>query len=1395
MSAESGDDRDPLPSLIAEILEAEGRGETIDREAILTAHPEHGESLRDFFAGHDRIRSAADIDPPTLPPRDSAFEDLTIEPQAATEEPALARTEPAPPGNVLTVGDQIRYFGDYELLEEIARGGMGVVFKARQMNLNRIVALKMILAGELAGEEEVKRFKSEAESAAQLDHPGIVPIFEIGEFTGQHYFSMGFVEGESLADRLRDGPLPPREAAELLAKICEAVAYAHDKGVIHRDLKPANVLIDETNTPRVTDFGLAKRVGGDSELTKTGQILGTPAYMPPEQAAGKLDEIGAPADVYALGAVLYAMLTGRPPFQAASPMDTLLQVLDKEPIATRVLNDSVPIDLETICLKCLEKDARNRYASADELASELHRFRNGEPIRARPISIPNRLWRWCKRRKLVAASAGIAMAATIIGFVGITTFWVRAEEESRRAKLASENETKAREQADQQLLVAQGALARSLIEKVRGEFQKTEPGYRWRAIDLIKKSEGLRKEYDQAQKKQVHSSVNANPPPTWLEIEREAVIALRSKDLRPTGIFSLPQRLEPDLTADGQSLISFWADAEEQAAGIRVIRLEDAEETLRLANVGFVGKKLAISHDGRRLAVADPAVGEPGITLYELPSGEQVKQLAWPQELDPIIEDTPIPDYPLRKGDEDPQEYAVRLEAYRKAFREWTEQGQEISQRLDQRIARSLNEQREVSRMSFGPDDKRLLTERVVLVSGEAPQFETLLWNLEQTTPPVSFAQDPTQKPGLSSDWRYLAYQSADDRVTIVDLESQEELATLKSISLLGRPIFSPDNRHLAAAAEDGSQNGLILFWNWEESDSPSGLYAGFELFSPVLAFSPDGRQLAVGDMRATKSVEGGSLHLIDLLETRVTRFTDGTHDRAVTFLRWEADGQHLISADTGQLKRWEVSQSTPFRPLPVSKSSVLDFSQKPRLGGVRSPVIFSYHPDGKSLAASVWPQESNVLLTEIATGRVIHRIPHSGAVRSLTFGDQGRRLVIQSDLIATGYDTKTGDKHLQFEGYTNTASGIDRLTSRQDDQFQSTAMTRSGDLLVSGRSERNLVVWNATSGKQIWKSPDHMQEDALASNSVLTPDGERLLTGALGDAIRLWNLATGELEVERKLTGEPSLGWTPFVSPNGRFLLTADVSGFLQSDSVQRPIQIWSLPSLETVAEISPEAIPSAFAFHPDNKAIALGYSNGVVQLISIPSSAELCRWQRGSSVITWLAFSSDGNLLGVADGTAPIETVNLELLRQQFSAIGLSWADAEGHVSAGSISSSIDGEDLIQATHDLTDIAEVVGIAQQQSLKQTVTQIQMDSLKQSITLYQVRMNRLPETLEALRDGPSDPDQKQRWVAPIINDIPTDDWNKAIIYTITGDDYELRSPGADGKVGSDDDIVLKSDD
>src|SRR5688572_9293814 len=332
---------------------------------------------------------------------------------------------------------QIRYFGNYELLEEVASGGMGIVYKARQMSLNRIVAVKLLLFGRFSHPEFVQRFRVEAAAAAALQHPNIVAIHEVGEHDGQPYFSMDYVEGTNLADLVREHALPPKRAAVHLKQIAEAIHFAHQKGVLHRDLKPSNVLLDQFDQPRITDFGLAKQLHEGSDLTITGQVLGSPGYMPPEQAMGKRAAMGPASDVYSMGAILFHLLTGRPPFVSESVTETLQQVLGAEPVSPRLLNPSVPRDLETLCLKCLEKDPIRRYTTALELSQELDRFLRDEPIRARPAGPAHRAWRWARRNPAIAGLgvAVLLMLAAVALTSTIAALRIARAEQGRAEKL------------------------------------------------------------------------------------------------------------------------------------------------------------------------------------------------------------------------------------------------------------------------------------------------------------------------------------------------------------------------------------------------------------------------------------------------------------------------------------------------------------------------------------------------------------------------------------------------------------------------------------------------------------------------------------------------------------------------------------------------------------------------------------------------------------------------------------------------------------------------------------------------------------------------------------------------------------------------------------------------
>ena len=314
-------------------------------------------------------------------------------------------------------------FGDYDLLGEIARGGMGVVFKALDRKLNRVVALKMILSGRFAAEQDLRRFRIEAEAAAKLDHPGIVPIYEVGQCEGQHYFTMKLVPGGSLAERMVELRKDPRAAIALLAKVSRAVAHAHQRGILHRDLKPSNILIDEAGEPLVSDLGLAKSVSADSQLTQSGAIVGTPGYMSPEQATGTSDVTTA-ADIYALGAILYEALTGRPPHQAATALDTLLKVINESPEPPRSLNPAIDAGLELVVLKCLQRLPGDRYSSAMALADDLDRWLAGEPLTVRPPSMTSAVQFWLRRN--LRSAAGAAAVGLVAGIACGLTLWFTA---------------------------------------------------------------------------------------------------------------------------------------------------------------------------------------------------------------------------------------------------------------------------------------------------------------------------------------------------------------------------------------------------------------------------------------------------------------------------------------------------------------------------------------------------------------------------------------------------------------------------------------------------------------------------------------------------------------------------------------------------------------------------------------------------------------------------------------------------------------------------------------------------------------------------------------------------------------------------------------------------------
>jgi tetratricopeptide (TPR) repeat protein/tRNA A-37 threonylcarbamoyl transferase component Bud32 len=434
--------------IIGQYLSAAEAGRPLDRQELLAQHPDLADDLASFFAAEERLAGP--------------LQDLF--PEGATGSAPPAPTAPAP-------GALLRYLGDYELLEELGRGGMGVVYKARQRSLKRDVAVKTILGGRLASAADVRRFYAEAENVAQLDHPNIVAIYEVAEHRGLHYFSMKLIDGDSLSAKVAQLRHDSKAAARLLAAVARAVHYAHQCGILHRDLKPSNVLVDGAGQPHVTDFGLSKRL--ESAASTPGlAVVGTPAYMAPEQARGDKGLTTA-ADVYALGAILYELLTGGPPFAGQTVLDVLCQVQLHEPKPPGALDPKVNRDLETVCLKCLEKDPRRRYPSAEALAEDLERWLRGEPIRSRPAPAWERATKWARRQPALALLVVVGLAALAAG-VAAAGLYVRLL--AQRRDHAVEKERIA-ERGRAQALEVIGELLKAARDDLE-EVPETEPARR-----------------------------------------------------------------------------------------------------------------------------------------------------------------------------------------------------------------------------------------------------------------------------------------------------------------------------------------------------------------------------------------------------------------------------------------------------------------------------------------------------------------------------------------------------------------------------------------------------------------------------------------------------------------------------------------------------------------------------------------------------------------------------------------------------------------------------------------------------------------------------------------------------------------------------------------------------
>jgi WD40 repeat protein len=1065
----------------------------------------------------------------------------------------------------------VRYFGDYELRGLLGQGGMGIVYRARQVSLNRSVALKMIRAGLWAGDDEVRRFRNEAEAIANLDHPRIVTIHEVGQYQGQHYFSMKLVEGPSLDQRLGDYTAQPRQAARLVAEIARAVHHAHQRGILHRDLKPSNILLDPEGRPHVTDFGLAKKIGGDGGRSLSGSIVGTPQYMSPEQAAGQRSAITTATDVYGLGAILYAALTGRPPFRADSVAETLLQVRERAPEPPSKLNQRVPRDLEVICLKCLEKDPKRRYGSAEALAEDLERFLAGEPIVARRVSPMERFVAWCRRNPGLTGLSAALLLALVVGTVVSSVLAVRARvaaERASREALQAVNEASRANREARRALTAEGqardqaARTRRLLYdadmQLSAQFWEGETGTAQQVAELIE---------------------NHRPQPGQEDL-RDFAWQYQAKLLEGTTLTTLAVVVEPGkaiippvlaFTADGR-LITLDAQGK--------LRAWD-HETLHEMRTMLLGPTRvpgipAISDNGRVAARVDEA--GRSLHLFDTASGRETGRLTIPGK---VLSLTFSPGGRWLAVVGDDSKARICEVAASRTVREISLQqafhfGSALSSK-DQSLFLAENPSGGVvAAYVTGRLEPRILDGHGVTVlsvavspNGRLASGDTSgvvrLWSTDTWTPEgerlnvhgayatgLAFSPDDTQ----------LATGGRDGLVTVWDVGRRVLLNRLKGhkhdVTSLA---FSADGLLLASVDD----SGILKLWDLKRlggsrvrripATSPTNNLPTNNLWD--VAWSPDGLWLATGhDMIAWlwDARSGSPVRWLPASEVWVTR------------IAFSPDSHILATGDAeSRVKLWDVESGRLIRTLQGRTEA------HPTIKLVGS---LTFSPDGRMIAAgfgSPSHQFGNygdqvVIIWNSRTGRPIHTLhAHENAIPSVCFAPDGKSLISAShDGIIKLWEVGSWREIRSWGSKTEIHSPLDPIG------IASVAFSPDGRTIAAGFQDGTLQLLAAASGRELYGVHAHAM---YTFDLAFAPDGRTLASAGWDRTVKLWDAETGRQL--RTLHGHPDRVMGVGFSPSGKWLSSASSDGTMRLwDGSSAPVDFrdredeptFEIPSIDEV-------------------------------------------------------------------------------------------------------------------------------------------------------------------------------------------------------------------------------------
>jgi WD40 repeat protein/serine/threonine protein kinase len=1073
----------------------------------------------------------------------------------------------APPGHAPTIspaGERLRIRG-YEVLEELGRGSTGVAYKAWQVDLKRPVALKMIRRALQADPEVRARFRTEVEAVARLRHPHIVQIYEVGEHEGTPFFSMEYVEGGSLAERLDGRPYPPREAAAFVATLAGAVAYAHQRGILHRDLKPANILLAldpppasstalggaaapaagqaglTAWTPKVADFGLARHLDAGTRLTGTGMVLGTPAYMAPEQSTGRCPDAGPPTDVYALGAILYELLTGGLPFPADSSLEMLLLARAGDPAPPTRRQPQVPRDLETICLKCLQKEPHRRYRNAQELAQDLGRFLTYQPIKARPAGPGERLWRRCQRNPWVAGLTVAVFLALLAGTSLATYFALEASKQARQAEASAaqarqENEISVRRlyisdlrQAghawDQgQVSRLQELLAGQQPDRTGGKDLRCFEWYYWwhlcrTELLTLQAHAGLVGEvaFSPDGRRLASAGVDGTvcvwdaatgalclqlPSP----VRRGQEADFPTDDPRVRRHRAMQRNRALDLTPEQQSLL------------VRRQR----ERVVGLA-YGLDDRHLAAAYGNSSMVVWDTTTGQVALTVQA--DTAQIFGLAYRQDGRQLA--AACLDGSVRVWDASTGQIVFRLRGHRGIVRG----------------------------VAFSPDGSHLASAGV--------DHMVKVWDVRVSKPQAQTLRGhsgPVTSVAFSPDGRRLASASADQLVKVWDVANVREELTLRGHSgTVLRVAFSGDGRRLASAGEDH----IVKVWDLTNPPKVITLKGHTDKVLAV-CFRPDGGRLASASSDRT-------VKLWDPLSDKEA-LTLRSEARVVHRVAFDGTGRFLAAAGGdmatdghGVVEVWDAAAGKKIQTLRGHTGVVFD-------------VAFS--PDGRYLASA--GADQTIKVWDAVDWREVRTLTgHTDFVRSLAF-DPGSRFLASAgwDKSVRLWDLDHPQEVRVLEGHTT--------------PIQAIAVSPDGRRLVSAGSDGTARVWDLTTGRELLLFRRHQQAVFSAVLCVaFSPDGRSVASAGADETVKVWDATTGD----ERLT---------FPTGGGRFHSVAFSPGGrrLAATSWSQTVKLWDLEGGQEVLSLKGHPAPvHSVAFSPDGQRLASAGGDGIIKVWCAPA------------------------------------------------------------------------------------------------------------------------------------------------------------------------------------------------